>query len=70
PMKNLLGTAMGVLGLVLATSGVMAQAAKCPVSGKPADPGVTLNVNGKAVGFCCEKGVRALYCDGLLFARP
>jgi len=29
--------------------------AKCPISGKPAKSDITLNVNGKAIAFCCDK---------------
>lgn len=28
---------------------------KCPISGQPVKEGHSLNVNGKAVGFCCDK---------------
>ncbi len=30
------------------------ESAKCPISGKAANPKISIEVNGKAVGFCCN----------------
>lgn len=49
-MKTLLSICL----LSFASAG-MAADAKCPVSGKPADPSITSTKGGKTVAFCCEK---------------
>jgi len=52
-MKNFLFTTLVLFSL--SASALLAEDAKCPISGKPVDPSVTSNVNGKSVAFCCEK---------------
>ena len=39
---------------VLYSSSVSAVGKNCPISGKPVKEGVSFNVNGKEVGFCCN----------------
>lgn len=44
---------VAVLSIGLLTSWALEE--KCPISGKPVDGKSTLNVNGKKIGFCCDK---------------
>lgn len=47
-------TLFSVLFLTVASAAMAAD--KCPISGKPADAGITsVGKNGKTVAFCCEK---------------
>jgi hypothetical protein len=53
-MKSILNSMIAALAL-FSVSAWAADTATCPISGKATDPGVSLNINGKSVGFCCDK---------------
>ena len=53
-MKKKLAIIPVALLLVYGGVATAEKAGKCPISGKAANPKITIEVNGKAVGFCCN----------------
>ena len=45
------------------------ESAKCPISGKAANPKISIEVNGKAVGFCCNNCKKS-YSKTIVDAGP
>lgn len=58
-MKSILNSLIAAAA-VFAASAWAADSATCPISGKATDPNASLNINGKQVGFCCDKCPAAL----------
>ena len=53
-MKKKLAIIPVALLLVYGGVATAEKAGKCPISGKAANPKISIEVNGKAVGFCCN----------------
>jgi len=58
-MKSIMNLIVAAVTLV-AVSAWASDSASCPISGRAIDPSASLNVNGKSVGFCCDKCPAAL----------
>ena len=53
-MKKKLAIIPVALLLVYGSLATAEKANKCPISGKAANPAISIEVTGKAVGFCCN----------------
>ena len=53
-MKKKLAIIPVALLLVYGGVATAEKTGKCPISGKAANPKISIEVNGKAVGFCCN----------------
>ena len=68
-MKKKLAIIPVALLLIYGGVATAEKAGKCPISGKAANPKISIEVNGKAVGFCCNNCKKS-YSKTIVDAGP